>query len=311
MISARAVRRARRHRRAAVQPRAVRGDDRARRRRRRSRASKALRALRSRAPGRATPASAPRPDRAPRRRQRPPTRVDPRRARAGSNASTASFPADAQDVLHRRRAPPRSTTRTRPTPGSYLDRLARRRRAARRTTTRAAARDRAPPRAVDDATKTPIRVAAPEDPRDRASSACAARCACGDDQLLAINEYMHPRLQEICETLPAAARPLARATRAGRAGSVERFTQQGPRHRRLSSLRGFLMLLPVAGDEALAPLHVALSRSRTQRIEQWLQRIAAAAAASTRARRRAGAVPAPGQGLQRHARARLAQLRRP
>ena len=66
-----------------------------------------------------------------------------------------------------------------------------------------------------------------------------------DEQLLSINEYMHPRLQEICETLPA---PLGRWLQ--RPGwprrLVERFTQRG-RVVTTSSLRGFLMLYAVAG----------------------------------------------------------------
>ena len=33
----------------------------------------------------------------------------------------------------------------------------------------------------------------------------------GAGQVLAIDEYLHPRLQEICETLPAGLAPLARA----------------------------------------------------------------------------------------------------
>ena len=52
-----------------------------------------------------------------------------------------------------------------------------------------------------------------------------------DGQVLAIHEYMHPRLQEICETLPAGlGRWLMRLGLA--APLVERFTQQGPRDRR-------------------------------------------------------------------------------
>ena len=31
----------------------------------------------------------------------------------------------------------------------------------------------------------------------------------GDAQLLDINEFLHPRLQEICDTLPAGTGPLA------------------------------------------------------------------------------------------------------
>ena len=95
------------------------------------------------------------------------------------------------------------------------------------------------------------------------------------DQLLAINEYMHPRLQEICETLPAAlGRRLERPGWPRRL--VERFTQRG-RVIRTSSLRGFLMLRLVAGMKRWrrGTTRFALE---TQRIEQWLARIAEAAA---------------------------------
>jgi len=94
-------------------------------------------------------------------------------------------------------------------------------------------------------------------------------------QLLAINEYMHPRLQEICETLPAR---LGRwlETSGWPRRLVERFTQQG-RVVRTSSLRGFLMLYTLAGLKRWrrSSLRYALE---TQRIEQWLQQVAQVAA---------------------------------
>ena len=63
--------------------------------------------------------------------------------------------------------------------------------------------------------------------------------------MLAINEYMHPRLQEICETLPAALGRWLIASGWPRR-LVERFTRRG-RVVTTSSLRGFLMLYAVAG----------------------------------------------------------------
>ena len=65
-----------------------------------------------------------------------------------------------------------------------------------------------------------IRVADAEDARVAASSACAAKVRVQDDQLLAINEYMHPRLQEICETLPAGLGRWLAARRAAPAGGA-------------------------------------------------------------------------------------------
>jgi indolepyruvate ferredoxin oxidoreductase beta subunit len=96
-----------------------------------------------------------------------------------------------------------------------------------------------------------------------------------DGQVLAINEFMHPRLEEICDTLPAGlGRWLARSGWPRRL--VERFTHKG-RVIRTSSLRGFLMLYALAGLKRWrrSTLRYAVE---TQRIEQWLAQIAQAAA---------------------------------
>ncbi|WP_280817456.1 indolepyruvate oxidoreductase subunit beta family protein [Variovorax sp. TBS-050B] len=93
-------------------------------------------------------------------------------------------------------------------------------------------------------------------------------------QVLAINEYMHPRLQEICETLPGGlGRWLMNSTLPRRI--VERLTQHG-RVVRTSSLRGYLMLRTVA---AMKRWRRATTRyaDENRRIEQWLARIAATA----------------------------------
>jgi len=96
-----------------------------------------------------------------------------------------------------------------------------------------------------------------------------------DDQLLAINEYMHPRLQEICETLPAG---LGRwlETSGWPRRLVERFTRKG-RVITTSSLRGFLMLYLVAGMKRWRRRSLRYA-VETQRIEQWLEQVAQAAA---------------------------------
>ncbi|MET3182416.1 UNVERIFIED_ORG: indolepyruvate ferredoxin oxidoreductase beta subunit [Variovorax guangxiensis] len=93
-------------------------------------------------------------------------------------------------------------------------------------------------------------------------------------QVLAINEYMHPRLQEICETLPGGiGRWLMNSTLPKKI--VERFTQHG-RVIQTSSLRGYLMLRAVAACRRwrLSTMRYA---EENRRIEEWLQRIAATA----------------------------------
>ncbi|SIT41556.1 Indolepyruvate oxidoreductase subunit IorB [Paraburkholderia ribeironis] len=90
------------------------------------------------------------------------------------------------------------------------------------------------------------------------------------DQLLAINEFMHPRLEEICETLPAAlGRWLARPHWVHRL--VRRFTQTG-RVVKTSSLRGYLMLYAVASLRGMRrrTLRYELENAR---IEAWLAQI--------------------------------------
>jgi indolepyruvate ferredoxin oxidoreductase beta subunit len=99
----------------------------------------------------------------------------------------------------------------------------------------------------------------------------------GDEQLLVINEFMHPRLQEICEALPAGLGRWLEGSGWPRR-LVERFTQKG-RVVATSSLRGFLLLYAVAG---MKRWRRGTQRfiTETQRIEQWLTQIAQAAAAN-------------------------------
>jgi indolepyruvate ferredoxin oxidoreductase, beta subunit len=89
-------------------------------------------------------------------------------------------------------------------------------------------------------------------------------------QVLAINEFMHPRLEEICETLPAGlGRWLARPHWFHRL--VRRYTQSG-RVMRTSSLRGYLMLYAVANLRGMRrrTLRYELENAR---IEAWLAQI--------------------------------------
>jgi len=101
----------------------------------------------------------------------------------------------------------------------------------------------------------------------------------GDGQLVAINEYMHPRLQEICETLPAGLGRWLEGSGWPRR-LVERFTRKG-RVITTSSLRGFLMLYTVAGMKRWRRGTLRFA-AETQRIEQWLAQIAQAAAINPR-----------------------------
>ncbi|HYF21511.1 MAG TPA: indolepyruvate oxidoreductase subunit beta family protein [Ramlibacter sp.] len=96
-----------------------------------------------------------------------------------------------------------------------------------------------------------------------------------NDQILAINEYMHPGLQEVVETLPA---PLGRwiAGTAWAGSLVERLTREG-RVVTTSSLRGFLLLRTVAGMRRWRRSTLRY-QAEHQRIEDWLSRIAQAAA---------------------------------
>jgi indolepyruvate ferredoxin oxidoreductase beta subunit len=97
------------------------------------------------------------------------------------------------------------------------------------------------------------------------------------DQVLAINEYMHPRLQEICETLPAVFGRWLLASGWPRR-LVERFTQRG-RVITTSSLRGFLMLYAVAGMKRWRRSTLRFGQENAL-IEQWLHLIETTAAAN-------------------------------
>jgi len=97
----------------------------------------------------------------------------------------------------------------------------------------------------------------------------------GADQVLAIDEYLHPRVQEIAETLPAA---LGR--RIERAGWLRELVERATRRGRIvttSSLGGFLLLRTVA---AMKRWRRATTRYAAENaaVEAWLARIASTAA---------------------------------
>jgi indolepyruvate ferredoxin oxidoreductase, beta subunit len=89
----------------------------------------------------------------------------------------------------------------------------------------------------------------------------------GDGQLLQIAEFMHPRVQEIADTLPAGlGRRLLNTPWARRL--VERFTKSG-KVVKTTSLRGFLLLYLVASLKPLRPRSLRFSAEQAA-IDQWL-----------------------------------------
>ena len=95
------------------------------------------------------------------------------------------------------------------------------------------------------------------------------------DQVLAIDEYLHPRLQEIAETLPAAIG--RRLERPGWLRTIAlKMTARG-RVVTTSSLAGFLMLRTVAAMKRWRRATTRYAAENTA-IEAWLEQIAAAAA---------------------------------
>ncbi len=102
-----------------------------------------------------------------------------------------------------------------------------------------------------------------------------AEAKVADAQLLDIHEFLHPRLQEICDVLPAGLGRWLLHSGVPR-GLVERFTQRG-RVVQTSSLRGFVMLYALAGLRRWrrGSLRYAVENAR---IEDWLQRIHQSAA---------------------------------
>ncbi|WP_028601667.1 indolepyruvate oxidoreductase subunit beta family protein [Ottowia thiooxydans] len=95
------------------------------------------------------------------------------------------------------------------------------------------------------------------------------------DQQIAIHEFMHPRIEEICDTLPVGlGRWLAKPHAVHR--MVARFTQHG-RTVSTSSLRGFLLLWGLARLRSIRRGSLRY-QNENMRIEQWLEQIASAAA---------------------------------
>jgi indolepyruvate ferredoxin oxidoreductase beta subunit len=87
-----------------------------------------------------------------------------------------------------------------------------------------------------------------------------------EKQLIDIHEFMHPRLEEIADTLPAGWGRWLLGSKAARA-VVARFTQKG-RVVQTSSLRGFMLLYFVASLRRIRPVSLRFETEQ-QRIEAW------------------------------------------
>jgi indolepyruvate ferredoxin oxidoreductase beta subunit len=99
----------------------------------------------------------------------------------------------------------------------------------------------------------------------------------GDAQLLGIHEYLHPRVQEICDTLPPAlGRWLLRTAWARRV--VERFTARG-RVVQTNSVHGYLLLSAIAGLRRWRRATLRF-RVENERIENWLRAVEQAPSAA-------------------------------
>ncbi|MDG2534203.1 indolepyruvate oxidoreductase subunit beta family protein [Sphingomonas sp. HITSZ_GF] len=95
-----------------------------------------------------------------------------------------------------------------------------------------------------------------------------------DDQIVQLTEYMHPRLEEICETLPAGIGRRILASKTWSRQLAPLFTKG--RHVETTSLRWFLMLSLLAGwrRRRRGTLRYQIEQAR---IEDWLALVRAAA----------------------------------
>ena len=95
------------------------------------------------------------------------------------------------------------------------------------------------------------------------------------DQILRITEFMHPRVQEIADTLPA---PIGRwLLRSGAPRRmVERLTARG-RHVETTAIGGFLLLRSIAALRRFRRRTLRFVEEQ-ERIEAWLGRVGALAA---------------------------------
>ena len=102
-----------------------------------------------------------------------------------------------------------------------------------------------------------------------------AEVQANDEQILEIAEFMHPRTQEIADTLPA---PLGRFILGNRwiKSLLDRMTRKG-RTVKTSSLRGFLLLYVVAAFKPLRPRSLRYG-VENRALEDWLATVSRVAA---------------------------------
>ena len=91
-----------------------------------------------------------------------------------------------------------------------------------------------------------------------------------DAQHLGIHEFLHPRIEEIADTLPASVGRWLLATPWARA-CVEPFTRKG-RIVQTSSIRGYLLLYAIAALRPMRPKSLRFGIEH-QRIREWLAHI--------------------------------------
>ena len=96
----------------------------------------------------------------------------------------------------------------------------------------------------------------------------------GDDQIIEIAEFMHPRTQEIADTLPA---PLGRFVLRNSLvrGLIDRLTSKG-KTIKTTSIRGFLLLYIVATLKPLRPKSLRYGEEQ-KALQDWLDTVAATA----------------------------------
>ncbi|MFT3968365.1 MAG: indolepyruvate oxidoreductase subunit beta family protein [Sphingobium sp.] len=114
-----------------------------------------------------------------------------------------------------------------------------------------------------------IRVA---DLKTRTSRAARVRTEvmAGPDQILSVTEFMHPRLREVCETLPAGlGTAILRSKRLSRL--LEPLFQSG-RHVETTSLKWFIILRTLARMRAMRRKSLRF-REEQERIAAWLVRV--------------------------------------
>ncbi|MBB5685995.1 indolepyruvate oxidoreductase subunit beta family protein [Sphingobium boeckii] len=96
-----------------------------------------------------------------------------------------------------------------------------------------------------------------------------------EDQLLGVTEFMHPRLQEVCETLPASIGRFILG-RPGLSKPLNRFFRKG-RHVETTSLTWFLVLRTLAAMRGMRRKSLRFIEEQA-RISDWLRRVGDAAA---------------------------------